>query len=206
MPALNADQMQNLLISASDLPGSPQGYSTYSGLSYFEDHIAVASTVYEETFGATECAEAMDSINVDLVGEDAQDGVINEFQLQGTEADEGEEPTPLLYAWVISYDRSVDSSPVWKSVIEHCDGAPLENGADHVEVQEFNGSGFTGVGLHINLTEEGQERTIEGYSATADAGENLVMISAVHLGEEEFRELLESQSERITAAGDSFSG
>lgn len=187
-------------MNSSDLPHVPDGYSAQTGVDYFDQHLAPGTTLYTDSFGDSACAAAMDSINPDLMGEDpqaqgAQSGLMREFQLAGDE-----QATPMVYAWILSYDHEVDSQPVWGTIYEHCTGEVLSTDEDQVVIEPLSADDFTGVSLTMDLTRGDSTRTITGHSATVDLGSNLLMISAVHLEESDFLTMVQAQQQRIVDA------
>ncbi|MGO1193049.1 MAG: hypothetical protein ACTMHH_04160 [Nesterenkonia sp.] len=188
--ALTPEQMMDVLISPSDLSAVPEGHSTHSGSNYFHEEIAVEFQDYRDRFGTSECTTTMDSINVDLVGEGAEDGLMHMYSFTSSD---GEEQTGLLYVWMLAYDRPINTSPVWSAVGEHCTGTQLQNGADSVDVATFDAGDFTGVQLGIH----GDSEEFTTFSASVDAGENLVMMSSVGLEEERFRDVVRTQQLKL---------
>src|SRR5699024_9754084 len=89
LPSLDSEQMMAALISPSDLPQVPEGHSTHSGTDYFHQEIAVEFQDYRDRFGTSECTTTMDSINVELVDEGVQDGLMHIYRFDNSG---GEEP------------------------------------------------------------------------------------------------------------------
>lgn len=191
---LDEDQLMDLLVSSADLPAPPTGHSTHVGLGYFTEFIAVAHQDYRETFGENECTTAMDTINVELIGGDPVEGLVHEFQLPREETGEAR-----LYVWALSYEREVDSARVWDQILQGCEGG-LDSPTDTVTIDPLNAEGFTGVSLDMRSERDGVPPRITGYSATADAGHNLVMMSSVGLTEEEFLQVAAAQAAKIDQA------
>ena len=194
LPSLTAEQMLDALISPSDLPGVPEGHSTHSGTDYFHEEIAVEFQDYRDRFGTSECTTTMDSINVDLVGEGAEDGLLHMYSLSSAE---DEAQTDLLYVWMLGYDDHVNTSSVWSAVGDDCDGDRLQNGADSVDVSAFEAGDFTGVQLGIHRESEEHPEEFTTFSASVDAGENLVLMSSVGLDEERFRDIVQTQEQKL---------
>lgn len=194
LPSLESAQMMDALISPSDLSEVPEGHSTHSGADYFHQEIAVEFQDYRDRFGPGECASTMDSINVDLVGEGAEEGLMHIYSFSDAQ---GEQQSGLLYVWMLSYDHAVNTSPVWRDVDDHCSGEQLQNGDDSVGVTAFDAGDFTGVQLSIQRESEDRAEDFTTFSASVDAGENLVMMSSVGLGEERFREVVQTQEQKL---------
>ncbi|GAA4828065.1 hypothetical protein GCM10023354_02660 [Garicola koreensis] len=194
LPSLDSEQMMDALISPSDLPEVPEGHSTHSGTDYFHQEIAVEFQDYRDRFGTSECTTTMDSINVDLVDEGAQDGLMYIYSFPHSD---GDQRSGVLYAWMLSYDRPINTAPVWSDVGEHCSGSQLQNGADSVDVTTFDAGDFTGVQLGIHRESDDRAEDFTTFSASVDAGENLVMMSSVGLGEERFREVVQTQQQKL---------
>ena len=200
--ALDDDEKLDVLLSSADLPVSPDGHSTYEELSYFQESIAVEYTHYQETFDESECAAAMDRINVDLVGEDPQSGLAHAYSLPPEEGTDTEY-RPQIYVWMLSYDREVDTSSVWNYVHEHCTGGELESGTDQVEIQPFvleDRAELDTDGISMVIHRDGEpiaSSSAVRHSMTVDFGDNLVMFSAVGLDDAEFSELAAVQAQKL---------
>ncbi|NDK31452.1 hypothetical protein [Nesterenkonia haasae] len=200
--ALTDEEKLEVLLSSADLGVSPEVHATHEGLSYFQENIAVEYTHYTEIFDETECATAMDRINVDLVGEDPQSGLAQAYTLPPEEGTD-EEYRPQVYAWMLSYDREVDTSSVWNYVHEHCTGVQLQSGTDEVEIEPFtleDSAELSTDGVSMVIHRDGapiDSPAAVRHSMTIDFGDNLVMISAVGLSETEFAELAAAQSQKL---------
>lgn len=192
LPGLSSEQMVEVLISPSDLPAVPAGHATHSGADYFHEEIAVEFQDYKDRFGPSECTTAMDSINVDLVGEGADEGLMHTYRF----ADEGEQ-TGLLYVWMLAYDRPVDTAPVWDGIDEHCSQTQLQNGTDSVDVHSFDVGEFSGLQLGIHRGSQGSEEEFTTFSASMDVGENLLMMSSVGLDEASFDDIVQTQQQKV---------
>lgn len=197
-PALSEDQIVDLLINSGDLSQTPDGHSTHSGLSYFEERLLAEDRYsYAEAFGDSTCAAAMDSINQQLVGEDPDEGFAHEYRLG-----DGEEGPARLFAWALSFEDTVDHSETWEEIQSECDGEELGNSTDSVEVEALQvdteaGIDFTGLTTYIHGEDDGDPYEITAHSASADVGNNLLMLSAQDLSEEDFRQAVEIQAEKI---------
>lgn len=196
---LTEEQMLEVLLSSADLPVDPQGHSTHSGISYFEENLAVEHSVYEQTFGGNECAESMTRFNIDLIGEGAESGLLHRYELPA----DGVHPAPEVFLWVLSYPDEVDSSTVWEPLYRNCSGIQLEAQADYVEIDRYltqdQDPPFGGITMRIHSenSESGSYDVIEGHSVTADFGHNLVVMSTLGVDVEMFEELLDLQGEKL---------
>ncbi|WP_120003557.1 hypothetical protein [Nesterenkonia muleiensis] len=206
--ALDEEQKMQLLLSTEDLPARPEGHSTHSGVSYFQESIAVEYTQYQDTFGQTECAQAMDQINVNLVGEDPLGGLAHAYRLPAVER-EGQEYSPQVYAWVLSYGQEVDTSGIWEVIHEHCSGTQLQAGDEYVEIEPLDLEDdhrldLEGISMVIHSGDEptGAAAAVR-HSMSVDFGENLVMLSAVGLDTEGFGELAGAQAHKLAQFQDS---
>lgn len=203
--ALAEEQKMEMLLSSEDLPARPESHSTHTGVSYFQESIAVEYTQYQETFGDTECAQAMDRINIDLVGEDPLDGLVHAYSLPAVERG-GEEYSPQVYAWALSYEEEVDTSDIWEVIYEHCSGTSLEAGDEYVEIEQLDleddhGLSIAGVSMAVHSGEEPIDAaSAVRHSMTVDFGDNLVMLSAVGLDREDFAELAHAQAQKLEDA------
>lgn len=191
---LDADQMMQALVEPGDLPETPAGHSTHTGVEYFHDEVAVEFKDYRDRFGPGDCTGVMDSINVDLVGDGADEGLMHMYRFS-----DGEELTGLLYVWALAYDREVDTSEVWDRIGDHCADAPLRNDTDSVDVAVFDVGSFTGVQLGIHTGSEESAEDVTTFSAAIDAGQNLIMMSSVDLDEDRFRDIVETQEQKLAA-------
>lgn len=194
LSALSEEQMMEALVGPGDLPEAPTGHSTHTGIDYFHEEIAVEFEDYRDRFGPGDCAAVMDSINVDLIGDGADDGLMHMYRLPA----EGD-INSLLYVWVLAYDRDVDTTEVWEQIEEHCLNDQLRNDTDSVDVAAFDAGGFTGVQLGISSEFDGGPEDFTTFSAAIDAGENLVMMSSVGVEEDRFREILQTQEQKLAA-------
>lgn len=194
LSALSEEQMMEALVGPGDLPEAPTGHSTNTGIDYFHEEIAVEFQDYRDRFGPGDCASVMDSINVSLIGDGADDGLMHMYRLPAEE-----DINSLLYVWVLAYDRDVDTTEVWEQIEEHCLDTQLRNDTDSVDVAAFDAGGFTGVQLGISSEFNGAPEDFITFSAAIDAGENLVMMSSVGVEEDRFREILQTQEEKLAA-------
>lgn len=203
---LSKEEMAEVLLTSGDLPETPSGHSTHTGLSWFIDELAVESNAYEEAFGESECAQALDTINVDLVGEGAEAGLAHEYRRPLSEDEEPEDaedsPVETLVVWALAYPEGEESrtAPLWDELAEDCaDG--LDHHHEEVEIAPLEADEdfpFSGMSLTIRMEdEEGGTSQVEVYSATADVGPNTVMLSAVNMDQATFEDLLEVQSEKL---------
>lgn len=202
---LDEDQMMNLLLAPGELPESAEGHSTYSGLGYFEEYIAVERSEYQETFGESECSQAMDQVNLELVGQDPQTGVMHEYRLPTASGASGVEASAEVYVWMLSYPEGteVESSGIWEDIAEYCEASPLEAEGDQIEIEPFTLDSaewpMSGISRQIEMEdpEDGDTQVIEGYSVTADFGSNLLMMTAVAVDAETFTEIAEAQAAKL---------
>ncbi|TLP79014.1 hypothetical protein [Nesterenkonia sphaerica] len=205
--ALSEQEKLEVLLSSADLPVSPQGHSTYEDLSYFQESIAVEYTHYQDSFDETECSAVMDRINVDLVGEDPRSGLAHAYTLPAVEGSD-QEYQPQIYVWVLSYDREVDTSSVWHYVHENCTGGQLASGTEEVEIEPFSvddSAGLPAEGISMVIHRNGEpidSPAAVRHSMTLDFGDNLVMLSAVGLDEEDFADLAAVQAHKLADYAD----
>lgn len=68
-----------------------------------------------------------------------------------------------------------------------------------MDVAAFDAGGFTGVQLGISSEFDGGPEDFTTFSAAIDAGENLVMMSSVGVEEDRFREILQTQEQKLAA-------
>lgn len=211
--ALSEQEKYELLLSSEDLPARPESHTTHSGVSYFEENIAVEYTQYQDTFGDTECAVLMDRINVDLVGDDPLEGLAHIYSLPATVQDddaeqEGEAYSPQVYVWALSYDQAVDTSEIWEDVYENCSDSQLATEDEYVEIlplelEDDHGLSLGGVSMLIHREGEPMEDgAAMRHSMTVDFGDNLVVLSAVGLDSEGFAALAEVQLEKLAGSLD----
>ncbi len=203
--ALDEDQKLEVLLSAGDLPASPESHSTHTGVSYFLDYIAVEYTQYQETFGETPCAAIMDRINVDLVGEEPLGGLVHSYRMP----EDQEEHSPQVYAWILSFDEQVDTARIWDRVLEECGGTQLEAGDESVEISRLALAEDFGLDVDgIRMVVHSQDEPLSAGSAvrhsmTVDFGQNLVMVAAVGLDQEDFTAVAETQLSKLAEHWDS---
>ncbi|WP_147104592.1 hypothetical protein [Nesterenkonia populi] len=199
---LSEEEMMDILLTSGELPETPTGHSTHTGLGWFDEELAVESGAYADAFGESECAAALDTVNVSLVGEDAQAGVAHEYRRTLDDEDAEEGPMETLVVWALAYPEESPSqtSELWEDLTAACsdgldlrdeeiDVAPLETDDDY----PFNGMSLT---ITMGDEEDGASR-VEVYSATADVGPNTIMLSAVNMDQETFTDLLDIQSEKL---------
>ncbi|WP_150461711.1 hypothetical protein [Nesterenkonia ebinurensis] len=202
---LEDEEKLEILLSASDLPQLPEGHSTHTGVSYFQDYIAVEYTQYQETFGDTPCATSMDRINVDLVGQQPLSGLAHAYQLSQDE----DEYSPQVYAWVLSFHDQVDTAEIWDRIQEQCGGTQLEAGDESVEISRLELSEDFGLDVDgITMVVHSQNEPLNAGSAvrhsmTVDFGHNLVMLAAVGLTDDTFSTLAEAQLAKLAQHLDS---
>lgn len=202
---LDEEQMMELLLAPGELPESAEGHSTYSGLGYFEEYIAVERSEYQDAFGQSECAQDMDRVNLELVGEDPQTGVMHEYRLPTASGASGVDASAEVYVWMLSYPEGtgVESNGIWENIAEHCAASPLEAEGDQIEIEAFTLDStewpMSGISRQIEMEdpEDGDLQVIEGYSVTADFGSNLLMMTAVAVDAETFTEIAEAQAEKL---------
>lgn len=193
--ALSREQIFQVLLDEGDLPEEPESFTENTGTQYFHESMGVNQGRYTEGFGESECAAAMDAVNVDLIGEAPLDGAIREASYE----DDG----ASLVLWMLSYDQPAASGAVWDQLLEACEGSVLENGADSAEFSGFAHEGFSGMSMQMQL--QGGS-AVEGHFATVDHGHNLLMISALNLPEEAFLEVVEAQLQKLEAFEESPAG
>lgn len=200
--ALSEQEKYELLLSSEDLPARPESHTTHSGITYFQENIAVEYTQYQDTFGETECARSMDQINVDLVGEDPLEGLVHIYSLPASEQAD-QEYSPQVYVWALSYDHQVHTSEIWEEVYENCSDSQLATDDEHVEILPLeleDGHGLSLGGVSMLIHREGEpmeDGAALRHSMTFDFGENLVVLSTVGLDSEGFAELADAQLEKL---------
>lgn len=184
--ALSEEQILEALLDEGDMPFEVLQFAETTGTQYFRDRMGVNQGVYVDGFGESECAAAMDAVNVDLIGEDPESGVIREVGYE-----EGS-----MALWMLSYDRPAESASVWEQLLESCGGSVLENESEVAEFGGFSHGAFGGMTMQMHLADGS---VVEGWFATRDFGNNLVMISALNLDQPVFEELVEAQDEKLDA-------
>lgn len=184
--ALSEEEILGLLLDEEEMPLEVLEFAETTGTEYFHERMGVNQGVYTEGFGESECAAAMDAVNVDLIGDDPLEGVIREVgYAEGSMA-----------LWMLSYDRPADSAHIWEDLLGACEGAVLENETEAAEFASFYHGEFGGMSMQMDF-EDGS--TVEGWFATVDYGENLVMISAINVDQPVFEQLVEAQSAKLPA-------
>ncbi|WP_146340040.1 hypothetical protein [Nesterenkonia sp. NBAIMH1] len=199
----SGEEMTEILLTSGELPETPTGHSTHTGLDWFTEELAVESTAYADAFGESECASALDTINVDLVGEEAQEGLAHEYQRTTGEDDGDAEDaaTETLVVWALAYpaDTSRETAELWEDLAASCED-DLERGGDTISVEPLEPSDdelFTGMSLTITMSDGDDAAEIDVFSATADVGPNTVMLSAVNMDRSTFVDLLDAQEDKI---------
>lgn len=190
---LTEDQMMDVLLTSSDLVNPPEGHSTDTGLAYFEEKIAVNPGVYTEIFGPNACARQMDEINLNLVGEGALTGVLHEYRRTGADGS-----PELLFVWMLSYPRDVDTSSTWEKLLAACEGQGLRNDTEQITISALDHEPFSGVNMQFLSEVEAESGVTQGQSASAAFGQNLVMMSAINMEDRDFAVLMDRQAEKIT--------
>lgn len=184
--ALSEEEILGLLLDEEEMPLEVLEFAETTGTEYFHERMGVNQGVYTEGFGESECAAAMDAVNVDLIGDDPLEGVIREIgYADGSMA-----------LWMLSYDRQADSAQVWEDLLGACESTVLENETETAEFASFSHGAFGGMSMQMDF-EDGS--AVEGWFATVDYGENLVMISAINVDQSVFEQLVEAQSARLPA-------
>lgn len=184
--ALSEEEILELLLDEEEMPLEVLEFAETTGTEYFHERMGVNQGVYTEGFGESECAAAMDAVNVDLIGDDPLEGVIREVGY----ADGS------LALWMLSYDRPADSAQVWEDLLGACEGTVLENETETAEFAGFSHGEFGGMSMQMDF-EDGS--TVEGWFATVDYGDNLVMISAINVDQSVFEQLVEAQADKLPA-------
>ncbi|WP_022872206.1 hypothetical protein [Nesterenkonia alba] len=195
---LEDEEFGRLLLSASDLPESPDEHSTHRGAAWLEENIAVESTAYRDNFGDDPCAEAMDEVNPRLVGEHGVTGQLHEYR-RALENERSER----IVVWGLGFEDGTepDSDDLWDDLLGACSGDGLENDTETITVTAFEHDPFRGMTLRITPRDNDAD-PVEFHSATAEVGQNLVMVSAANVSPETFEELIETQIRKINAAGE----
>ncbi|GAA1816966.1 hypothetical protein [Nesterenkonia flava] len=194
VPPLSEEHMMAALLTSAELPGIPDGHTTHYGVEYFEDEIAVDQGFYVETFGESTCAARMDSINQDLITHGAIDGLLHAYRTSMGEQD----TESRLYLWALSYAEPVSTSGIWNDVVSACSEEGLSRGGESIEVRSFSQSPFSGIQITATSeNDDGSEITFQGYSATADFGHTIVMVTSANMGEQEFAEVTTLQAEKL---------
>lgn len=184
--ALSEEEILGLLLDEEEMPLEVLEFAETTGAEYFHERMGVNQGVYTEGFGESECAAAMDAVNVDLIGGDPLEGVIREVgYADGSMA-----------LWMLSYDRQADSAQVWEDLLGACESTVLENETETAEFASFSHGAFGGMSMQMDF-EDGS--AVEGWFATVDYGENLVMISAINVDQSVFEQLVEAQSAKLPA-------
>lgn len=187
-PALSEEEILEVLLDEEDMPLEVLQFAETTGTQYFHDRMGVNQGDYVEGFGESECAAAMDAVNVDLIGEDPESGVIREVGYE-----EGS-----MALWMLGYDRPAESATVWQQLLESCEGSVLENESEVAEFGRFAHGAFSGMTMQMHLADGS---VVEGWFVTRDYGNNLVMISALNLDQPVFEELVEAQGGKLDALG-----
>lgn len=190
---LTEREIGQILLSESDLPFTPDTHSMMTGVDFFEDQLGAEDDTYTESFGTNECTSAMDRINSDLVGESPQGGVVQEY------THELEDRTESLYVWMLGLEDAADSSLIWDAVIDACMDEPLQSETDTVSFEAFQAEGFRGIELEMDVHNGESMVEVLGFSASQDFGRHLLMVSAANMEADTFREIVESQAEKLTS-------
>jgi len=183
---LREEEIREVLLDEEDLPVEVLQFAETTGTQYFHDRMGVNQGVYVEGFGDSECAASMDGVNADLVGEDPEEGVIREVGYEDGS----------MALWMLSYDRPAESADIWERLLEACEDSVLENEAETAEFDRFTHGAFGGMTMQMELADGS---VVEGWFATRDYGDNLVMISALNLDRPVFEGLVEAQGENLHA-------
>lgn len=183
---LSEAQFLEIMLDEDDVPQDPQQFSENTGTDYFHESMGVNQGRYTEGFGASECAAAMDAVNVDLIGEDPVEGAIREVSYE----DDG----ASLVLWMLSYEEPAASGLVWDQLLAACEGSVLENETDTAEFFSLDHAGFSGMSMEMQL--QGGS-SADGHFATLDYGHNILMISALNLEEDVFLEVVGDQVQKL---------
>lgn len=190
---LTEREIGQILLSASDLPFTPDTHSMMTGVDFFQDQLGAEDDTYTQSFGTNECTSAMDRINSDLVGESPQGGVVQEY------THELEDRTESLYVWMLGLEDAADSSLIWDGVIDACMDEPLQSDTDTVSFEAFQAEGFRGIELEMDVHNGESMVEVLGFSASQDFGRHLLMVSAANMEADTFREIVESQAEKLAS-------
>ncbi|GAA1138522.1 hypothetical protein [Nesterenkonia lutea] len=188
---LSEQEIAQILLSESELPFTPDRHSTQTGLNFFQEQLSAQPEIYTESFGDGACTSAMDQVNAELVGEDPQGGVVQEYE------HELEDRTESLYVWMLGLPDPQDSAAVWDGVVEACADQPLRGETDSVRVDAFESQGFEGIELHMDVHNGEGMVEVLGYSASTDYGRHLLMVSAANMDAHTFREVVELQAAKL---------
>ncbi|MBE1514671.1 hypothetical protein [Nesterenkonia halotolerans] len=190
---LEEQEIAEILLTESELPFTPDRHSTFTGLDFFQEQLAVEEDIYAENFGDGACAAAMDRVNAELVGESPQGGVVQEYEHQL------EDRTESLYVWMLGLEEPQDSAAVWDQVLDACAGTPLRGETDSVQVKPFEAQEFEGIELDMDVHNGEDMVEVLGYSASVDYGRHLLMVSAANMEAETFSTIVELQAEKLAA-------
>ncbi len=188
---LEEQEIAEILLTESELPFTPDRHSTFTGLDFFQEQLAVGADVYTENFGEGACAAAMDRVNAELVGESPQGGVVQEYEHQL------EDRTESLYVWMLGLEEPQDSAAVWEQVLDHCADTPLRGETDSVRVKPFEVREFEGIELDMDVHNGEGMVEVLGYSASLDYGRHLLMVSAANMKAETFSTIVELQADKL---------
>ncbi|MGJ9372691.1 hypothetical protein [Nesterenkonia sp. CF4.4] len=188
---LTEPEIAEILLTASELPFTPDSHSTLTGLDFFEDQLGAAADVYTESFGEGECASAMDRINADLVGESPELGVVQEYQHELADR------TESLYVWMLGLQEPPNSGAVWDRVTEACTAEPLQGETDSVNFEAFENHDFRGLELNMEVHDGESMVEVLGFSASVDYGRHLLMVSAANMDAETFDAIVERQADKL---------
>lgn len=190
---LAEDQIGQILLDEDEFPFEPRGFVEEQGTDYFHEHIGVVGESYTGSFGDDGCAAQLDSINERLVGDEPQNGVLREVA-GDMNARQGK-----VYVWMLSYEDPVDTSMIWDDVLASCEGHTLESEADVIDLSAFSEQGFRGLALEMSVDVGDEVIDVDGFSASRDLGHGILMISAVHVDEGTFTEIVEAQAAKVEA-------
>lgn len=190
---LEEQAIAEILLTESELPFTPDRHSTFTGLDFFQEQLAVDEDIYTENFGGGACAAAMDQVNAELVGESPQGGVVQEYEHQL------EDHTESLYVWMLGLEEPQDSTAVWEQVLDACADAPLRGETDSVRVKPFEARDFEGIELDMEVHNGEGMVEVLGYSASVDYGRHLLMVSAANMKAETFSTIVELQADKLAS-------
>lgn len=191
--ALSEEEMAEILLAEGELPFTADEVEEFRGTEYFHEHIGVAGETYVQNFGDEECARQMDTINERLVGDDPVDGVLREASRHIGAGDE------TIFVWMLGYEEAPDREALWDEVLEACEGTVLQSEDDQVSFSSFTLEGFRGMALDMTVDNGVDILEVEGFAATLEYEETLLMLSAVNVEAEDFESAVLAQAEKLQA-------
>lgn len=187
------EDMAEILLTETEFPFSLDAMEELRGTDYFHEHIGVAGEIYVQNFGQQECARQMDTINERLVGEEPVGGIMREASRDAGAGDE------TVFVWILSYRQAPERETLWDEVLEACEGTVLEAETDQVGFSAFEQGGFRGMALDMIVDNGLDVLEMDGFSATAEYGNALLMVSAANMEAEDFRAVVSAQVEKLEA-------